>query len=184
MRNYIIFIMSMIAVGCNQTKIDSDQKLSAIDIQQKLKQIKQLAVVEYDINKIVKSVDNSNLVLRERKYLMEVPAKVKAGINLEDIGLNTILISGRNIKIIIPKSKILNIDIEQEKIKELERSTGLFNRDFTLIEKNTFLKIAESEINKDLKKLDILSIADQKTEKLLRTLFTTLGFRKIDIISN
>ena len=98
---YILLIL-FITLSCNQK-----EKVKQTQLVPLLKQMSDLATVEYVITKIIKASDDKTWYkVGNRKILMSCKASMIAGIDLSKINEENITIRGKEITMILPLSLI------------------------------------------------------------------------------
>src|SRR4051812_29765484 len=111
---YKIFVIPLFfLIGCSK-KEESDKKPGILS----LKEMTDLATVEYTVTKVIKANDNKTwFKIGDRKILMSCEAHVKAGIDMSAINKNSFKIAGKNIEVTLPPPKIISISLPPEGIK-------------------------------------------------------------------
>ena len=118
-----------------------------------------------------------------RRILFSCTARLKAGIRLDAIPLDRIVVDeeGRSVSMVLPHAVVLSINIPPELIRlEYEDVTG-FRSHFDDRERQALLKQGEREIVRDLPKLGILTEAEANAEEFFRSMLTQMGFENIQI---
>jgi|GEM_PF-761644 len=174
-------ILLFIVLLLLQDRFDMTGGRSRLRIE-KLRDIAELATVEYRIRKIVKFREDS--ILGSRRLLIEVPATLKAGIDLNRIFQKDIVTSGKSITVYLPEPELIDLIIDTENTREIVNETGLLRSDFSPEERNEFLKKGEAKIRQYIAegKIDILDSAAQNTRILLRSWLSRAGYEDINII--
>ena len=162
--------------SCEKKLPDPIETISA------LKQIKNLATVEYTVTKVVKA--NDNLVwykAGERKILITCEARIKAGIDLDQLTPGDISISGKSVSIHLPQPKILSVNLPPQNIKVAYSEVGFFRDDFTSQERNELVAQAEKQMWAAGKSLGILEQAKLNTQSFLTGFLVQSGFEKVTL---
>ena len=118
-----------------------------------------------------------------RRILFSCTARLKAGIRLDAIPLDRIVVDEeeRSVSMVLPHAVVLSINIPPELIRlEYEDVTG-FRSHFDDRERQALLKQGEREIVRDLPKLGILTEAEANAEEFFRSMLTQMGFENIQI---
>jgi len=148
----------------------------------KIKELSDLATVEYTVTKIIKATDDSTWYkLGDRKILMSCDAKIKAGVSLSEITDKDIVVNGTSVSIQLPAAKILYINIPPESVVERYAEIGLLRAEYSIAEKNAFLQVAEKDVTNTLKELDILATAEKNTKTIIESWLSIAGFKNIAI---
>ncbi len=151
-----------------------------------IKDIGELATTEYTIGKIIKLDDESDEWYKygERKILISCKAKVKAGIDLNELKEEDIIVSGKTITIHLPPVKIFSFHIDpNDVVTEMEEISG-FRDEFTQKEKNIFLKQGEAAIKKELPETGIIEDANNSANIFLMDFYQKMGFEKVIVIQS
>ena len=108
-KSFLIFIL-LILVSCGESKPPPNPEVFEI------KNIGELATSEYTVGKIVKLDDSDAAWYKpgDRKILINCKAKIKAGIDLNQIKNSDIIINGRTIEIIIPAAKVISFTMDSK----------------------------------------------------------------------
>jgi hypothetical protein len=148
--------------------------------------VSQLGTVEYTITKLVKLDDNAFYTIGDRKILFSCRAYMKAGINLDEFTAENIEInkSANSVDITLPQPKILSLNMPLEEVKLEYESVGFFRSNFTVEDRNYFLKQGEEDILQDVENLGILTDARKNAEMFFKSLFAQLGFEIINVKFN
>lgn len=85
----------------------------------------------------------------------------------------------KQIKLIIPHAKLLDINIPPSEIEKIEENTGWLRKKFTHIEKEEILKRGEQDIKNDLSKIGILKDAEANAKVFLVNLMENLGYSDV-----
>ena len=114
-----------------------------------LKELSELATVEYTITKIIKASDDQTWYkIGDRKILMSCQATVKAGIDLSQLKAEDVSINGDEITLTLPRATIQSLNIKPEDIRTEFQEVGLFRSDFTAAERNQLMAQGEARSEK------------------------------------
>lgn len=148
----------------------------------KIKELSDLATVEYTVTKIIKATDDSTWYkLGDRKMLMSCDAKIKAGVSLSDLTDKDIKVNGTAVNIQLPPAKIFYINIPPESVVEQYTEIDFLRAEFSIAEKNAFLQVAEKDVTNTINELDILATAEKNTKTILESWLSIAGFKQIAI---
>jgi len=147
---------------------------------QTLKDLSELATVEYNIRKIVKYKDES--WLGRRAILIETTAILKAGIDMGEMTGQDIRQEGDAITVFLPKPKLISLNMKPRDMREIYNDAGMLRQDFSASEKEMFLSQGQADILKRLDEIGILKKAAAYTKLLLETWFKILGFKEITVM--
>ena len=110
-----------------------------------LKDLAELATVEYSVTKIVSYKDVA--WYGDRKILFEAAATVKAGIDLNELTDQDIqLENDAAVTITLPAPKILLFNMKPENMREIFNESGILRSDFSNQEKDGLLSQGEKDI--------------------------------------
>jgi hypothetical protein len=175
MRSWLFLLGTALFIGCSEKK-------SAADTVMQLKELSELATVEYTITKIIKASDDQTWYkIGDRKILMSCQATVKAGIDLSQLKAEDISISGDEITLTLPRATIQSLNIKPEDIRTEYQEVGLFRSDFTAAERNQLMAQGEAQIRKNMASTDILRTAESNASLFIGQFLRQLGFQKVDI---
>jgi hypothetical protein len=170
-----LFIILVCCVSCGKKE---EQKPGIFT----LREMSDLATVEYTVTKIIKANDNKTwFKIGERRILMSCEAHIKAGIDMSAIGENSFTINGKNITVTLPPPKIISFNIPPEGIKtQYEEISGLRDK-FTAADRNTLEVQAEKQIRNSIEALGILQQAKANTALFVTNFLKNLGYENISI---
>ena len=168
------FLAACLLVSCKDKMPDNIETIHA------LKNLQDLATVEYTITKVVKANDNiAWYKAGDRKILITCKASVKAGIDLAALQPDDIDIHGKSISIKLPAPRILTVNMPPENIKVAYSDIGFFRDGFTNAERDALMAQAEKQIWNAGEALGILSQAKLNTQTFLNNFLMQLGFEKV-----
>jgi hypothetical protein len=174
---FIIFFMGFL-LACNAGKKKPKQKEQILA----LKNMSDLATVEYTISKVVKANDNKTwFKIGDRKILLTCQATVKAGIDMKAINENDITIKDNEISLTLPNAKIISFNMPAENIKVVYEASGLFRQDFNAAEKEELLVQGESQIQQQIETLGILKEAEKNATLFFENFLKQAGYEKVTI---
>lgn len=150
-----------------------------------LKDMSDLATVEYRVTKIIKASDNKTWYkLGDRKILMSCEATIKAGIDMSQLDKNNFQITDKSIKVNLPQPKIISINIPVESIKTEYMDVGILRSEFSNAERYSLATQAEQQIKASINELGILDQAKANTAAFVTQFLRRLGYEKININYN
>lgn len=176
-RRYVFLPLIVLTLaGCKNKLPDPVETVAA------LQNLKNLATVEYTVTKVVKVDDNLAWYKPgDRKILITCEAKIKAGINLEEIREEDISISGKSISIHLPQPKILTVNMPPDKIKVAYSNVGIFRDEFSADERNALVTQAEKQMWAAGEALGMIGQAKLNTQTFLNSFLIQLGFDKVTL---
>lgn len=143
----IIGILSLLLLSCKKESSNSDW-------QHKIKQAAEIGTVQYTVQKVISSDDDSYSMLGSRKILLSIKAVIKAGVDMSKFSIEdcTIKDNGdgtKSITIILPDPEILVYNISPDNVKMLyTEATGL-RSNFSSKERDQILEKGEQELKQD-----------------------------------
>lgn len=175
MKLQILIILSLFLVSC-RSKQKAEQQVLA------LKELSDLATVEYVVTKIIKASDDQTWYkFGDRKILMSCQATLKAGIDLSKIDRDKINISGEEISLVLPEAKLISISIKPEDIRTEYEDVGLLRSNFSVAEKDALLAQGEAQIKSSVSSLGIIQTAETNASLFVTNFLRQLGYKQINI---
>jgi hypothetical protein len=145
-----------------------------------LKDLAELATVEYSVTKIVSYKDVA--WYGDRKILFEAAATVKAGIDLNELTEQDIKEEGGTaVAISLPTPKILLFNMKPENMREIFNESGVLRSDFSNEEKDGLLSQGEKDIRAKVARMDILQRAGRNARTLLESWLKRMGFEQVRV---
>jgi len=173
---YILLIL-FITLSCNQK-----EKVKQTQLVPLLKQMSDLATVEYVITKIIKASDDPPWYkVGNRKILMSCKASMIAGIDLSKINEENITISGKEITMVLPKANLLSINIKPEDIKTEYEDVSVFRTAFTNAERDALSAQGELQIKNSADSLGILQAAEVNATLIISNFLKRMGYENITL---
>lgn len=172
-----LFILTYLLLFSCQKKENKENA-----VVQAMQQTGQLVTVEYSLSKMVKAADNHTWYkLGERRILISTEAIVKAGVNLQTITEDDIIIEEDAIRLRVPAPQIFSVSMPPEKIKVLYQDVSFFRTRFSATEREAMLRQAERQIRSLTDSLGILATAQTNADTFLRKLLQQGGYQSITI---
>lgn len=178
MRHIILIFCSLFLFSCYQ----NDRSL----VVSKIKNVAKLATTEYTLHKTI-------LASRDKKLLFVIPlnsalfvayteAIVTAGIDINKLKKNDIVIQGNSISITLPAVEVINFSYPFNKYQiDTELSQDEFMNKFTLIDHEELYRQSELEIRSLLKQIGVVEQTEDKTRQLMENLLKNLGYTEVYI---
>jgi hypothetical protein len=146
-----------------------------------LKDLAELATVEYSVTKIVSYKDVA--WYGDRKILFAAAATVKAGIDLNELNDQDIKLDNDSaVTISLPAPKILLFNMKPENMREIFNESGILRSDFSNTEKDGLLSQGEKDIRAKVGKMDILQRAARNARILIESWLKKTGFTAVHIV--
>ena len=175
--NYFLAILLLLSISCGKKK-PVEEKRTVLD----LKEMSDLATVDYTVTKIIKAEDNKTwFKVGNRKILMSCEAHIKAGIDLASINKSNISENGKDITLRLPPPKIISFSIPPEKIEVQYEESSVFRDPFSAKERDDLAKQAENQIRNNIVSLGIMEQAKANTSLFVGNFLKQLGYENITI---
>ncbi|TFG80559.1 MAG: DUF4230 domain-containing protein [Chrysiogenales bacterium] len=146
-----------------------------------LKDLAELATVQYSVTKIVSYKDVA--WYGDRKILFETAATVKAGIDLNELADQDIRLEGdRAVTISLPRPKILLFNMKPEHMREIFNESGILRSNFSNQEKDGLLSQGEKDIRAKVAGMNLLERAARNARTLIESWLTKTGFKTVNIV--
>lgn len=178
----LVLVVLLLAV-CNILFVKDDyRKRSDAFEAQALRDLSELATVEYKLNKIVRVKDDS--IFGSRRLLIEAPATVKAGIDLSKIKSKDIIRRDKSITVYLPKPEVFDLIVDMKNVREVVNESGFLRSDFSPEEKNNYLRNGEKTIRDYIRngKIDILNVSVVNARLILAAWLKRLGYEDVEIV--
>jgi hypothetical protein len=146
-----------------------------------LKDLAELATVEYSVTKIVSYKDMA--WYGDRKILFAAAATVKAGIDLNELTEQDIKQENdSSVTISLPAPKILLFNMKPENMREIFNESGVLRSNFSNQEKDGLLSQGEKDIRIKVGQMDILQRAARNARILVESWLKKTGFSQVHVI--
>ena len=174
-------LLLLLLVSCSRGPSLQEQLTERLST---LSRTAELGTVEYTVRKAVRARDEGEwFKIGNRRILFSCTAHIKAGINLDRIPLDKMVVdeATRSISLVLPHATVQSINIPPEEVRlEYEDITG-FRQKFDDRERQAPLKQGERDIVRDLPKLGILAEAEENALEFFRPMLAQMGFENIQI---
>jgi hypothetical protein len=141
--------------------------------------VSELVTVKYVIEKVVVLEDVKWISgLGENRVLMVAQGIVKAGIDLSALKPNDLEVSGKTVRIRLPKARITEAYLDERQTRVIERTTGLLRMFDKDMEQNARQNAVE-DIERAARNNGILKEADARAQAQLTHLFKQMGFESV-----
>jgi len=159
--------------------VSSRRSYSTSTILQQVRTISELVTVQYVMEKVVILEDVKWIAgLGESRVLLLAHGIVKAGVDLGQLGPNDIKVSGNQITVKLPPTRITEAYLDETQTRVIERTTGLLRTFDKDLEQNARVQ-AIDDIRRAARTGGILKDADQRAQAQLTALFKQLGFEEV-----
>lgn len=177
MKKSLFFLLILVLFAC-KTKEEVVPETEVFHLQD----LGTLGTVEYTFGKIVELNDNKDWYrIGDRKILMSVRAKVKAGVDLQKLKDDDIVFNDaqRSVEILLPPAEIISFEMHPNDIKtEMTDVTG-FRFEFTQEDKLKVLKLGEEAIQKEMTESQIFQDAEKNTRVFIEDFYRELGYETV-----
>ena len=147
-----------------------------------LREMSELATVEYTVTKIVKASDDQTWYkFGDRKILMSCKASIKAGIDLSQITEANVKIDGKQIEMVLPRAHVISLNMKPEDIRVEYQETGFFRDKFAIEERDDLMKQGETQIRNSTEAMGVLQTAETNATLVMSNYLKSLGYQKINI---
>lgn len=143
----------------------------------------ELSTTEYTISKIVKANDCDWYTVGDRKILFNCNAYLEAGIDMKEYDASKTEIDNvaKSITLVLPKVKLLSMNMPYEETKLVYEKVGAVRAKFTAKDRNELLKQGEEDIRKGLEGYGILEDGEQNARTFFTAMLSQMGFKQINI---
>jgi hypothetical protein len=171
-----ILLMLLIAGSCRKKPVEERPNILT------LKEMSDLATVEYTVTKIIKANDNKTwFKVGDRKILMSCEAYIKAGIDISSITENNFKIEGKSVHLQLPPPKIISLSIPPDKIKVEYQDISMLRDPYGTAERDELALQAETQIRNSVDSLGILQQAKANTSLFVSNFLKRLGYDNVTI---
>jgi len=174
----ILIVMALILLcnGCRKKNLEQKQEILA------LKEMSDLATVEYVVTKIIRASDDKTWYkFGERKILMSCKASLKAGIDFSKISESDIIISGKDISLQLPHARLLSLNIRPEDLKVEYKDIGFLRSEFSTQERDQLAAQAQKQIEGSAEALGILQTSENNAALFITNMLHQMGYEKIRV---
>lgn len=177
MHKFLIIFTCLSLLSCKEDKQLPEKELHQIQ------ELGTLSTTEYTFGKIVQLNDDKDWYrLGDRKILISVKAKVKAGIDLTKMDEQDIVeVDEKTVKLILPAPEIVSFDMNPNDIKTEMTDINGFRFEFSQDEKVKILQLGEESIREEMMESNILSDAKKNARVFLSDFYKDLGYEKVMI---
>lgn len=170
-KNVLIIILLAISIifGLNYYKSKNETKIDNKLIQNRIESVKELTSLKYSYTNMGQ-FENSNkfygydIPFTQKKFIVSYDGVISCGVDLDKMDVK---ISGKNINIKLPKSKILSHEIYEDSLKIFDQKTSIFNP-IKVEDYNEFAKKQKKSVEKKAIERGILIEADKKCKKAVK----------------
>lgn len=168
--------------------IPSKNKIDNIKIYETLKSLSEFSSLEFEAKKVISVQQRGLAIMRifgewsKRSILFESSANVEIGVDFSKIKLSNISSINNNLKITLPKAKIIVFKMNPDQIKLVFTKTGLLRANFNSTEIENVLKLGEKSIRESITaNKELFLKAEKNVNDYLTILLKTFGIRNFNI---
>ncbi len=174
---YLIIISLIIIILSNGCQLRSKKSLVISRLQKTAK----IATQEVSLSKYVFYNDEKKILPRLREkpsILLLTKAKVKFGVDLTKIRPEDVEIQGDIIRLDLPPVEALNFSmpIEDAEMMDIDAKDWSTKRKNDPVKIDEMLRMAQSEIEKTIEKMNLAKAAEDRTRSFLTAFLEQLGF--------
>jgi hypothetical protein len=152
-------------------------------IMEKIAYVKELSLVKYNYNGVISYKDamkflNMPVPLTEKSFLIRYNGYVKAGI---DMSRASVSVSGKNVKVNLPKPTIQETVIDEKTIQVFDESMNIFNPT-KVADYQKAIVGEKNKISQDALSKGIITESSDQAHQFITSLLEELGFEKVEIV--
>lgn len=139
-------------------------------LSQQIQSISELASVQYNYTNMGKFENQATFYgwkvpFTTKSFILSYDGKIKAGI---DMSLVEVHMSGKNINISIPETKILSHEIDEKSIEVFDETKNIFNQ-ISITDYNQFAIDQKESMENKAKEKGLLEEAQNKAQETIKT---------------
>ncbi len=166
------------------TKGDDQPAYDSSSVFERIQQIQELSLVQYNYTGVVGFKDNKTLAdidipFTKKYFLVKFDGLIKAGINLEEIKLD-IDEKTNSASVTLPKATIMQNSIDEKSLTVYDQSMNILNP-IKIEDYNNAIADEKDMMEKKAIEKGILEQSNTQAKLLLTSLLTELGFETINI---
>lgn len=143
----------------------------------KLEKCNDLASARYDYNGLIKYEDGKYTFLTKTGFSMIYSAYIKAGVDLSEADVS---VDGNRVSVILPKSKIMDVVVDEDSLEFYDKKFALLNRRDESDTKEA-LKAAKEDAESCAKEDGILELADKHVVELVEGLLEPVAGEQYEV---
>ncbi len=180
MNKLVIILTCLIWFSCGKK---AGEELPVTDIHH-IQDLGTLATTEYTFGKIVHLNDDKDWYrFGDRKILIRVKAKAKAGIDLTKMNDKDVEVTdeGKTVKLLLPAPEIISFEMNPNDIRTEMTDVNGFRFEFSQEEKMKVLQLGEKSIREEMKESNILTDAKRNARVFLKDFYQDMGYEHVII---
>lgn len=124
-----ILLITTILFGAKYFSAKNENKIDNKLIQNRIESAKELTTLKYSYTNMGQFENSSkiygyDLPFTQKKFIVSYDGMISYGVDLEKMDVK---VSGKNINIKLPKSKVLSHEIYEDSLKIFDQKTSIFN---------------------------------------------------------
>lgn len=152
------------------------------DIKTRIKKA-ELGTVQYTVRQIIRNSDETWHILGDKKVLFSIKATVKAGIDLDQIADENIVVDRKRITLVLPHAQVQAINIQPRDIRQAYSKVSTLRSNYTQQEYDAILQAGEYAIKSDRSlQASITAEAEANAKEFFELLLRSSGFTDITIL--
>ncbi len=174
----MVLLLAMLALACGPREDNREQELVS-----RLQSSSELATVEMVFSKVVRGKKTSTILgipTGTSDFLAETEARVKAGIDLSKVQVESLDWDKKTVILRLPPPSIISLSIPAEAMKVNEEATQ--NNYFSSLsseDMDQFYRQADAELRQEVARMNLEGLVKEKTEGFLRRFLQEAGFAQI-----
>ena len=165
----LILLLASFLLGAKYFSSKNEPKIDNKLIQNRIESAKELTSLKYSYTNMGQ-FENSNkfygydIPFTQKKFIVSYDGVISCGVDLDKMQVE---VSGKNINIELPKSKILSHEIYEDSLKIFDQKTSIFNP-IKVEDYNDFAKKQKKSVEEKAIERGILTQADKKCKKAIK----------------
>ena len=152
----------------------------------KIQEASDLVSTEFTVDKVVFGTKTRNLMwfkFSEAQFMAYSQAKIKAGIDLNKIQEEDIVISEGKIELRLPPIEVINFSYPPSSFIEdsLISDPKVFLNNINIRDQEEFFRLAELDIRENLQYMGLVKTTQNHTRQMFKVLLGSLGYKEIYI---
>lgn len=165
----LILLLASFLLGAKYFSSKNEPKIDNKLIQNRIESAKELTSLKYSYTNMGQ-FENSNkfygydIPFTQKKFIVSYDGVISCGVYLDKMQVE---VSGKNINIKLPKSKILSHEIYEDSLKIFDQKTSIFNP-IKVEDYNDFAKKQKKSVEEKAIERGILTQADKKCKDAIK----------------
>lgn len=165
----LILLLASFLLGAKYFSSKNEPKIDNKLIQNRIESAKELTSLKYSYTNMGQ-FENSNkfygydIPFTQKKFIVSYDGVISCGVDLDKMQVE---VSGKNINIELPKSKILSHEIYEDSLKIFDQKTSIFNP-IKVEDYNDFAKKQKKSVEEKAIERRILTQADKKCKDAIK----------------